>query len=256
MAASNNKIVVIGSKMSFLMRALINKLIESGYEAVFAEANVNAINRSVEDACIIAYYLDADENVSIQVTTFLRDKLSEIDRKIVIIGSKADSNRMATSLGKDLILSTFPRPLVVEDFIAYVNNESKRIVTDIKKNILIVDDDPTYMGLIREWLKDKYKVSMASSGMQAILWLTSNKADLILLDYEMPITSGPQVFEMLRSEEATKKIPVIFLTGKSDKQSVMHVVDLKPEGYLLKTIKREELHKKIEEFFLRGTLFK
>ena len=55
---------------------------------------------------------------------------------------------------------------------------------------------------------------------------------------------------MLRSDTETKNIPVIFLTGKSDKDSVMSVVSLKPEGYLLKTIDKRELLDKLEEFFI------
>nr|MCR5272916.1 response regulator [Lachnospiraceae bacterium] len=108
----------------------------------------------------------------------------------------------------------------------------------------------TYLGLVRDWLKNTYKVAMVNSGLQAIKWLGKNKADLILLDHEMPVTNGPQVLEMLRSDEETRNIPVIFLTGKSDKESVMAVVALKPEGYLLKNISKEELLEKLEEFFI------
>ena len=122
-----------------------------------------------------------------------------------------------------------------------------------KKSILIVDDDPNYMSLIREWLKDSYKVSMATSGLRAMKWLgAENKVDLILLDYEMPVTDGPQVLEMLRSDEETKHIPVIFLTGRGDKESVMSVMSLKPQGYLLKTISRAELLDKLSAFFDRA----
>ena len=65
----------------------------------------------------------------------------------------------------------------------------------------------------------------------------------------MPVTDGPQVLEMLRSDSDTRDIPVIFLTGKSDKQSVMAVVALKPEGYFLKNIERNDLLGKLSEFF-------
>ena len=92
---------------------------------------------------------------------------------------------------------------------------------------------------------------MVTSGLQAIKWLGKNKADLILLDYEMPVTSGPQVLEMLRSDDETRSIPVIFLTGRSDKESVMSVLALKPEGYLLKNIEKEELLEKLNDFFMR-----
>ena len=65
----------------------------------------------------------------------------------------------------------------------------------------------------------------------------------------MPVTTGPQVLEMLRSEPSTSGIPVMFLTVKSDKESVMKVVSLKPEKYLLKTMPPAELIANIEEFF-------
>lgn len=118
-----------------------------------------------------------------------------------------------------------------------------------KKNILIVDDDTNYLNMINDWLKTSYRVSMATSGVQAITWLATNHSDLILLDYEMPITPGPQVLEMIKSQPDMADIPVIFLTGKSDRESIMKVLALKPAGYLLKTIEKEGLLKNLDDFF-------
>ena len=90
---------------------------------------------------------------------------------------------------------------------------------------------------------------MANSGMNAITFLANNKVDLILLDYEMPVVSGAKVLEMIRSEIATEDIPVMFLTSKSDKDSVMQVLALKPEKYLLKTMPPEDWLSNIRAFF-------
>ena len=65
----------------------------------------------------------------------------------------------------------------------------------------------------------------------------------------MPVTSGPQVLEMIRSEPETRRIPVIFLTGKDDAESVRRVLELKPNGYILKSIDRDALLERLEEFF-------
>jgi DNA-binding NarL/FixJ family response regulator len=65
----------------------------------------------------------------------------------------------------------------------------------------------------------------------------------------MPVTSGPQVLEMIRSETKTDTIPVIFLTGKGDRESVLKVLALKPDGYLLKSMEKAALLKSLEEFF-------
>ena len=118
-----------------------------------------------------------------------------------------------------------------------------------KKCILIVDDDPTYIQMIREWLKDIYRVGMANSGTQAVAWLATNKADLILLDYDMPVLDGPTVLKMLRSESFSSSTPVMFLTGKSDRKSVTDVIALKPADYLLKSISRDKLLETLGNFF-------
>ena len=110
-----------------------------------------------------------------------------------------------------------------------------------KKSILIVDDNVTYMSMIMDWLRDSYRVSMANSGVQAITWLAKNRVDLILLDYEMPVVDGPQVFQMLRQDPSTRGIPVVFLTGVGGKEQVERVLQLKPTGYILKSTTKEKL---------------
>ena len=65
----------------------------------------------------------------------------------------------------------------------------------------------------------------------------------------MPVTSGPEVLEMLKSEDYTKKIPVMFLTGVSDKESIATALNLGPQSYLLKTINKNGLLQKLRTFF-------
>jgi CheY-like chemotaxis protein len=133
--------------------------------------------------------------------------------------------------------------------------QKAQIVTDDeyevqrRKSILIVDDDLTFLQMIREWLKDTYRVGMANSGTQAVAWLATNKADLVLLDYDMPVLDGPKVLEMLKSESFSSSTPVMFLTGKNDKESVTNVIALKPADYLLKTISKDKLLSTLDAFF-------
>lgn len=76
-----------------------------------------------------------------------------------------------------------------------------------------------------------------------------NRPDLVLLDYEMPICDGKQTLEMIRSDRDIADIPVMFLTSRSDKDSVKNVKALKPEGYLLKTMPDDFILKTLEDFF-------
>ena len=181
----------------------------------------------------------------------IAEKSASLVPELLIIGEQPDIRDVLDRISPGLVYRTFPRPV---DNTAFVNTVTeyleKKESGEFKKSILVVDDDPQYLTLVREWLKETYKVTMANSGMQAIRWLAKNKVDLILLDHEMPVTSGPQVLEMLRSDSDTSSIPVIFLTGKGDKESVMKVVALKPEGYFLKGIQKDELLEKLAEFFI------
>ncbi len=244
-------IMIIGNKESFFIRVLAKKLASEGFNAFYTPAAVNEINSKWASSDLVTYYMETGETMADDVMRFLVDKMTDDDKQFIIIGDTSDVKHVTATIPESMIYTTFSRPLNNEDFIATVKDLFRKIDSgEFRKSILIVDDDPSYIGLVREWLKDEYKVSMAASGLQAIKWLAKNKVDLILLDFEMPITSGAQVLGMLRNDEETKSIPVIFLTGKGDKESVMEVVALKPEGYLLKTISREELLEKIEEFFV------
>ena len=171
-------------------------------------------------------------------------------KKIIVIGNPDELEEMEAVLSDFLSLKSFTRPLDMEDFLEYIIAYFKSTTGESrKKNILIVDDDITYMRLIYDWLKDEYHVGMASSGVQAIKYIAKNPVDLVLLDYEMPVANGPQILEMLREDLDNASIPVMFLTGKSDRDSVLSVVSLQPVDYLLKTIDKTTLKEKLKNFF-------
>ncbi len=118
-----------------------------------------------------------------------------------------------------------------------------------KRKILLVDDSVTVRQMLYELLSEEYEVEMVESGVAAIRAVTLNKPDLILLDYDMPICNGKQTLEFLRSEEFSKDIPVIFLTSRSDSDTVTGVLSLKPAGYMLKSLKQKDIKKRVDDFF-------
>ena len=118
-----------------------------------------------------------------------------------------------------------------------------------KKKILVVDDSDFMRTTLLQLLGDDYDVLTADSGISAIRSITLVRPDLVLLDYEMPVCSGSQVLEMIRSEKDFTDIPVIFLTCRRDKQSVQKAISLKPEGYLSKSLSAESVKSEIDRFF-------
>jgi len=82
--------------------------------------------------------------------------------------------------------------------------------------VLIVDDTPENIHILMSFLKKTCDVLAANSGARALECARKDRPDLILLDVMMPGLSGYQVCEMLKSEETTASIPVIFVTGLND----------------------------------------
>lgn len=109
------------------------------------------------------------------------------------------------------------------------------------RQILVIDDDTMMLKLIKEELRDDYNVATAVSGKIGLSFLERKQVDLILLDYEMPGESGPDVLAKLRANESTKDIPVVFLTGINDSEKIQKVLAMKPQGYLLKPIDYDKL---------------
>lgn len=249
-------IMLIAVKESFLVRVLIKKLNENKFNAFFVPCRINAIELNFDKADTIVYYLDNSEHFQSDIVHYLTNKLISANKKIAFVGEKNDAEDIHEMMPDHLIWQTFIRPLDTNVFIDELKEhfqytEFAESVSEGMKTILIVDDDPTYIGVIRMWLKNRYKVGMANSGAQALQWLGVNPAsDLILLDFEMPVMPGPKVLEMLWSDPDTSGIPVFFLTSKNDKDSVMQVMSMHPENYLLKSIEQKELLQKLDSFFL------
>lgn len=85
-----------------------------------------------------------------------------------------------------------------------------------KPRLLVVDDQPLNIQVIYQAFAADHQVFMATSGAQALAMCASNPPDLLLLDVVMPDIDGLEVCRRLKADEATRHIPVIFVTGHSD----------------------------------------
>lgn len=116
-----------------------------------------------------------------------------------------------------------------------------------ENHILVVDDDVVSLRTMMNLLADTYKISVVKGGLAALAFLEDQKPDLILLDYEMPDCDGPSTLRKIRQNHKFRNIPVIFLTGVTDSDLVKDAVMLKPQGYVLKSTKKDELVEKIKD---------
>jgi diguanylate cyclase (GGDEF)-like protein len=85
-----------------------------------------------------------------------------------------------------------------------------------KATLLVVDDAPGNIRVLRNLLKDEARVFFATSGRDALATARSEQPDLILLDVLMPEMDGYEVCHALKTDPATREIPVIFVTGLTE----------------------------------------
>lgn len=125
-------------------------------------------------------------------------------------------------------------------------DEERSSIRGEKLHVLVVDDDIRVLKLVQEILKADYSVSVAPSGKVALKFLERHGTDLVLLDYMMPEMNGKKVLEKIRANPSFSNLPILFLTGVSDRDRVKECLMLRPKGYMLKPIKQEDLLRKVK----------
>ena len=244
------KILLISSGSGFMTDALKSNLKRTGFFIEQAEPEVQRIEEAKEDIDMILILAGDYVYNSADALVYLTDISRDEERPVCLIGYDDELTEIRKYIPETYIKKEFRRPFDAR----YVAEGLKAIAALVEekrqgKHILLVDDDTTFLKMLQGWLSEKYRITAVKSGIQAITYMANHRPDLILLDYDMPITPGPQVMEMIRSEYHYSDIPIIFLTGKSDRESIMNVMRLKPQGYFLKTMPRDEIVEAIDNYF-------
>ena len=255
---NKKNIVIVLYQYSVVVKGIERKLKEMDFNVQILSENIDdhdTLERYAMNNDTFILYLPPDineNNLRRSELTDIIETVKEVGRSIVLIGEKKDHEELSAEVPGVSSCRWFDRPVDVAALAnAIEKGDFKPVASDGKKRVLIVDDDPSYAGMVREWIRDMYHVDIVTAGMQAITFLVKNKVDLILLDYEMPACSGPKFLEMLRTDVALGDIPVIFLTGRDDAESVKSVLSLRPVGYLLKSLPKEKIVGEVEAFFAK-----
>ena len=240
MLRTGKNITILIYQYSVVISGIERRLKDAGYNVEVLET-FEQIPKYTDRTDVFLTYLPNDimeSEVKQERLTYICRQISERNGKLILMGENGVHRRLKVMVPLILNNTWIDFPVNIEELLSQIK---KVVSSKDAKSILIVDDDPSYAGMVREWIKDEYRVDIVTAGMQAIKFLLKKPVDLILLDYEMPVVDGPQVLQMLRQEDATKDIPVVFLTGVGTKEGVERVMELKPSGYILKTTTREKL---------------
>ena len=116
----------------------------------------------------------------------------------------------------------------------------------MKKKILVIDDEPHIVDLIKLTLQNEYEIIEAYTSREAMSKLKSENPDLILMDIMMPGEEGYQLCERIRKSKKNQDIPIIFVSAKNQHEDKMRSIDVGADDYLTKPFEPVELEKKVK----------
>ena len=108
---------------------------------------------------------------------------------------------------------------------------------DRRPRLLLVDDEPTNLHVLRQILGEDYRLQFATDGTKALQLVAHQKPDLILLDIMMPTLSGYDVCRQLKANPATEGIPVIFVSALSEMVDETEGFEAGGVDYIIKPVR-------------------
>jgi len=122
-----------------------------------------------------------------------------------------------------------------------------------KPTILVVEDEAPLLTLLRYNLeKQGFRVEEATDGQEALLRVSENKPDLVLLDWMLPSLSGIEVCRQIRRRPATRDLPVIMVTARTEDQDAVRALDIGADDYITKPFAVEALLARIRALLRRS----
>jgi len=115
-----------------------------------------------------------------------------------------------------------------------------------RQKVLLVDDTEAFLFVLNFTLKDDYDVVAANNGEEGLKLAKSILPDLIILDVMMPGLSGYEVLEALKSDEATKDIPIVMITGTEGEEDEAKGLALGALDYIRKPFVRSDVKERID----------
>lgn len=131
--------------------------------------------------------------------------------------------------------------------IAAIKKIKDELASENKKpTVLVVDDEPHIVNLIKLSLENEFNILTANSGNEALHKAKEEQPDLITMDIMMPGMSGFEVVEELKKWDDTSEIPVIFLSAKDKLKDMYEGMEIGAEDYITKPFEPDELSQRIK----------
>lgn len=118
-----------------------------------------------------------------------------------------------------------------------------------KFKILVIDDEPIIHDIVSFMVKSRgYKVMSSPNGEDGLAKARDESPDLILLDIMMPGMRGHDVCMRLKSDRDTKRIPIVMITGESDRNAILKAREIGADDYIVKPFTLATLTERMDKY--------
>lgn len=230
------KILLVQHKKS-VITSLSSIYERNDYETVVTDSFKNAIRLLESDVTIELALVDSElaQASTFELLKHIKNNLRLIRIPVILSCTECEANfsEQALKYGiSDIIV------LPCEDHILLEKTE--KAIDKGKHTILIVDDDPIILNLLKYVIElERFRTLLAASAEEALDILSKNKVSAIISDIVLPGQSGLDL--LIHIKETSSAIPVILITGNSDRVSPTQALSAGADGYIKKPFKNTEI---------------
>lgn len=118
----------------------------------------------------------------------------------------------------------------------------------MQKKILIVDDEPDLIDILKQRLESRFRIISAPNGREGFDKAVTERPDLILSDILMPEADGYSLFTQLKKHVQTKDIPVVFISALGESSEILKATQMGVADYLIKPLHLDELPDLVKKY--------
>ena len=208
-------VLISSENTPFMVNSLCRGINEAGFTVDTIKPYVRVISNIKESPYVLFIYIDEFTDKLSEFLVYLKDHIEDgsLLLHIYIAGDVEQIVKASSLVGEKNIRGTFLRPLNINEIV----NEIDKIISKAKDecnrpNVLVVNNSIQSFSNIKIALSNDFNIYYSQSGLSALTFLAKGRADLIVLDYNLPVVVGSQILEMIRQEPCYDHLKII-LTG-------------------------------------------
>lgn len=133
-----------------------------------------------------------------------------------------------------------------ESVVSFKDFQKLRKQTDTTRILIVEDDESTRRALSRIFESEGYKVITASDGVELTEVFNGDLIDVIVLDVGLPWINGYELAELMKQDQNLKEIPLIFVSGHSEKTDIKKGFAVGADDYITKPFQIDEIKKSVQ----------